>query len=147
MPATSVMQGLVKLYANDCFMENGLLWRRLKRKGDTAHIVLFVQDSMKLDILKEAHGRQFTGHDGIFKTKERILNCYYWPGMDRDINEFIKRCIKCQQRTKTAGPQAELQPLPQCSEPNQRLHADLFGPLKTSGSGKKYILCITDAFT
>ena len=24
---------------------------------------------------------------------------------------------------------------------------DLFGPLKTSGSGKKYIMCITDAFS
>jgi transposase InsO family protein/ribonuclease HI len=147
LPSTTVMQGLVKLYATECFMENGLLWRRLKRKGDTAHIVLFVPSSMRLDILKEAHGGQLTGHDGIFKTKERILNCYYWPGMDRDINEFIKRCVKCQQRTKTTSSHTELQPLPQCSEPNQRVHADLFGPLKTSGSGKKYILCITDAFT
>ena len=147
LPSTTVMQGLVKLYANDCFMENDLLWRRLKRKGDTPHIVLFVPDSMKLDILKEAHGGQFTGHDGIFKTKERILNCYYWPGMDRDIDEFLKKCIKCQQRTKTKQGHTELQPLPQCSAPNQRIHADLFGPLKTSGSGKKYILCITDAFT
>jgi hypothetical protein len=31
--------------------------------------------------------------------------------------------------------------------PNQRVHMDLFGPLKTSGSGKKYIMCITDAFS
>jgi hypothetical protein len=147
LPSTSVMQGLVKLYANDCFMENGLLWRRLKRQGDTAHIVLFVPESMKIDVLKEAHGGQFTGHDGIFKTKERILHCYYWPGMDKDINDFIKRCHKCQQRTKSTTPHTELQPLPQCSQPNQRIHADLFGPLKTSGSGKKYVLCITDAFT
>jgi hypothetical protein len=28
-----------------------------------------------------------------------------------------------------------------------RVHMDLFGPLKTSGSGKKYIMCITDAFS
>jgi hypothetical protein len=45
------------------------------------------------------------------------------------------------------APQALLESLPQCSEPNQRVHADLFGPLRTSESGKKYILCITDAFT
>jgi hypothetical protein len=31
--------------------------------------------------------------------------------------------------------------------PNQRVHMDLFGPLKFSGSGKKHILCITDAFS
>ncbi len=41
----------------------------------------------------------------------------------------------------------ELTPLPQCSEPNQRVHMDLFGPLKTSESGKKYFMCITDAFS
>jgi hypothetical protein len=102
---------------------------------------------MKIDILAEAHGGQFTGHDGIFKTKERILNCYYWPGMDKDINEFIKNCVKCQLRTKSDKNHTELQPLPQCSAPSQRIHADLFGPLKTSDSGKKYILCMTDAFT
>ena len=32
-------------------------------------------------------------------------------------------------------------------QPNQRIHADLFGFLVVSGRGKKYILCITDAFT
>jgi hypothetical protein len=37
--------------------------------------------------------------------------------------------------------------LPQCSEPNQRVHMDLFGPLKTLPSQKKFILCITDAFS
>jgi hypothetical protein len=31
--------------------------------------------------------------------------------------------------------------------PNDRVHIDLFGPLKTSPHGKKFILCITDAFT
>jgi hypothetical protein len=40
-----------------------------------------------------------------------------------------------------------LSPLPQCTEPNQRVHADLFGPLKTLDGDKKFILCITDAFT
>ncbi len=44
-------------------------------------------------------------------------------------------------------PTTLLFPLPQCTAPNQRLHIDLFGPLKTSGHGKKMVLCMTDAFT
>jgi hypothetical protein len=36
--------------------------------------------------------------------------------------------------------------LPQCTEPNQWVHMDLFGPLKTSDGDKKFILCITDVF-
>jgi hypothetical protein len=37
--------------------------------------------------------------------------------------------------------------LPQPTEPNHRVHADLFGPLKTSDSGKKFILFMTDTLT
>jgi hypothetical protein len=33
------------------------------------------------------------------------------------------------------------------TKPGQRVHADLFGPLKTSDKGKMFILCITDGFT
>ena len=40
-----------------------------------------------------------------------------------------------------------LQPIPSTEMPNEKIHVDLFGPLKTSESGKKYILCITDSFT
>jgi hypothetical protein len=32
-----------------------------------------------------------------------------------------------------------LSPLPQCTEPNQRVHADLFGPLKCPNGDKKFI--------
>jgi hypothetical protein len=38
-------------------------------------------------------------------------------------------------------------PLTQPTEPNQRVHADHFGPLKTIDCGKKFIWCMTDALT
>jgi hypothetical protein len=37
--------------------------------------------------------------------------------------------------------------LPICTEPNQRIHTDLFGALTASEKNKKYILCMTDAFS
>ncbi len=39
-----------------------------------------------------------------------------------------------------------LAPLPIPERPNWRIHADLFGPMLTADSNKKFILCITDAF-
>jgi transposase InsO family protein len=67
--------------------------------------------------------------------------------MEHDIIEHLRWCDKCQ-LTKAGRKAPELlSPLPQCTEPNQRVHADLFGPLKTSDGKKKFILCITDAFT
>jgi hypothetical protein len=35
----------------------------------------------------------------------------------------------------------------QPTEPIQRVHINLFGPLKTTKNGKKFMLCIIDAFT
>ena len=68
--------------------------------------------------------------------------------MDADIAAHLKSCHKCQLRRRDdRPPPALLSPLPLPTEPGQRVHADLFGPLKTSDKGKKFILCITDAFT
>jgi hypothetical protein len=68
--------------------------------------------------------------------------------MDADIAAHLQACHKCQlRRTDNRPPPALLSSLPQPTEPNQRIHADLFGPLKTTDSGKKFILCMTDALT
>ncbi len=76
------------------------------------------------------------------------MQCFYWPGIDADIAAHLKSCHRCQMRRRDDGPPSMLQsPLPLPTEPGQRVHADLFGPLKTLDKGKKFILCITDIFT
>ncbi len=67
--------------------------------------------------------------------------------MECDITEQLRQCNKCQ-LTKVGKMVPELlSPLPQCTEPNQQVHADVFGHLKTADGDKKIILCITDLFT
>lgn len=147
IPGDKMKEGLVRKFSENCFVEDGLLWKRIC-DNKLNRVVLFAPHSMKNLILQHAHGSQFTGHEGIFKTKQRILSNYYWPNIDKDVIEMINACHKCQMMKNRKYPiQALLKPLPQCSEINQRVHADLFGPLKTSGNHKKYILCMTDAFS
>ena len=68
--------------------------------------------------------------------------------MDNDINNHLSACEKCQKtKLDKRATTNFLSPLPLSNAPNHRVHIDLFGPLKTLGSGKKYIFCITDAFT
>jgi hypothetical protein len=72
----------------------------------------------------------------------------WWLSMDQDIGEFIKSCGKCQENRTDVHPKPDLlTSLPICTEPNQRIHADLFGALTTSEKNKKYILCMTNAFS
>jgi hypothetical protein len=148
LPDEKSLLKLVKFFADSCFIADNVLWRRIIRGNDIARVVLFTPKSITQELISQAHGQILSGHNGTFKTKERLLENYFWPGMDKQILDFIKNCHKCQttQRFHPMDKQP-IQPLPQCSQLNQRIHADLFGPLKTSEKGKKYILCITDAFT
>ena len=148
IPTDPKCQSIIKHYSTDCFIDNDIVWRRMKRHGDETRVVIFVPQSLVAHVLQDAHGNILSGHEGIFKTKERILQCYFWPGMDKDVIDHLRACHTCQvKRNQYKPPPALLSPLPQCTAPNQRIHADLFGPLKTSGNNKKYILSITDAFT
>jgi len=106
-----------------------------------------VPEVLKEALVKEAHGQLLTGTNGISKTKERLKESYFWPNMDTDISEHIKACQRCQKRKDDRPQPTLLSPLPQCTAPNQRVHVDLFGPLKTFGRSKKMVLCMTDAFT
>jgi transposase InsO family protein len=50
--------------------------------------------------------------------------------------------------SKTPKPARQpLQPLEVCDRANQRLNIDLIGPLKTTSSGDKYVMVMTDGFT
>ncbi len=141
-------QSLVKLFSSDCFIEDRLVWRRIKRQFEPSRVVLFLPASLVADALTEAQGELWTGHDGIYKMKERLMQCFYWPSMDSDIAAHLKSCHHCQLSCRDDRPPPTLlSPLPLPTEPGQRVHADLFGPLKTSDKGKKFILWVTDTFT
>ena len=127
---------------------DGILYVRHAYKGETIKSAIVVPNALVKEVLQQGHGTLFSGHEGQLKTRYRITQQYWWPKLEEDIAEFLKSCEKCQARRKDDHPKPTLlTPLPQCTEPNQRIHADLFGGLKTSVNNKKYVLCMTDAFT
>ena len=138
---------IIAKVGNECFLEKDILWRRINKNEGLPRTVLVVPTSLRDSLVREAHGAMLSGHEGISKTKERLLHSYYWPNMDRDIMLHLNSCQRCQVTKKQHSAPHLLSPLPQCTAPNQRIHIDLFGPLVTSEHGKKMVLCMTDAFT
>jgi hypothetical protein len=53
-----------------------------------------VQD-LKRMILHEMHNVPYAGHPGYQKTVATIKSHYFWPGMKREIVEYIARCMEC----------------------------------------------------
>ena len=47
----------------------------------------------KLKLIEAAHA---IGHEGIYKTYHRLKPNYYWKGMNREIQTYIRCCPKCQ---------------------------------------------------
>ena len=100
------------------------------------------------EIISEAHNSKFGGHNGAYKSTQFIKQHFWWPGMEQDIADHVKTCRTCQAAQHIGNPEGDSSNhLPIPSWPNQRIHADLFGPLKTSDKGNAYICVITDALT
>lgn len=117
-------------------------------KKPEGNMAIFAPRSLIPQILQSAHNSLLGAHMGMFKSRERILERYYWPSLDKDVQDHIKQCMDCQKAKPHSRPnKVPLMPLPQPEVPNHRIHVDLFGPLSTCGEGKKYIICITDAFS
>jgi hypothetical protein len=80
-------------------------------------------------------------------TIDRVRLRYNWPGMRSAISAFVHRCPLFQRVKAKLPVKAGLLSMPICSSPNERLHIDMYGPLKTSAAGNHYVVVMTDAFT
>lgn len=60
--------------------------------------LLYIPDDTDLihDILYWHHDVPWCAHLGIEKTLDLVRQQFFWPGMTRDIREYIRTCYKCQ---------------------------------------------------
>jgi len=147
LPKEANDKKLIVKYGARCFIKGGILWIRFVRPEIACHSLICLPTFLRQKAINHMHSSWFGSHAGTLKTTERLLLYYYWPGLNTDLQEVMKSCEKCQKTdTNPKIPTARVQPLPLLTEPNQRVHADLIGLLKSSAHSKKYILVMTDAF-
>ena len=64
-------------------------------------------------VMDEIYQARYSGHPGYQKTIATARKQYFWPGMKKDMAEYISRCMKCQQvKVEHRHPAGLLQPLP-----------------------------------
>ncbi|XP_039311136.1 uncharacterized protein LOC105203193 [Solenopsis invicta] len=88
-------------------------------------------------LLEEIHG----AHLGMAKMKMIARQYFWWPNIDKEIEEYVKDCEAC----KTTANNPNKSPLIKFQEaefPFDRIHIDFAGPFK----GKTYLI-VVDAFT
>jgi len=47
-------------------------------------------------LIREVHAGSLVGHFGENKTLTLLGEYYYWPGIDKDIQDVLKGCATCQ---------------------------------------------------
>ena len=74
-------------------------------------------------ILEQLH----VGHPGTSRMKNLARSYVWWPGIDLEVEETVKRCDSCQRSLPAVAP---LQPWEWPQRPWTRLHIDYVGPLR-----------------
>lgn len=102
----------------------------------------------RLNIMNNLHDIPIAGHPGFQKTYMAVKRHYYWPGMKKDVKEYVERCLKCQvsksEQVKSPG---FLQPL---SVPNLKFESvsmDFIVGLPKTRSNFDSIMVVVDRLT
>ncbi|VVA31265.1 PREDICTED: retrotransposon, partial [Prunus dulcis] len=70
-------------------------------------------EALKREILEEAHSSAFAMHPGSTKMYHTLREHYWWPFMKKEIAEYVRKCLICQQvNAERQKPSGLLQPLP-----------------------------------
>lgn len=109
---------------------------------------LVVPESMRRSILKECHDSPLSSHLGTFKTIKRVLQKYYWPGVARDVKEYVKNCSIClQSKPQSKQQYGKMGKMKISNRPWETISMDFMGPFPRSTKGNEYLFVICDHFT
>jgi len=92
------------------FPKYQLVGGQLRRKGK---LVIGNDPGLRQKILQWIHASPTGGHSGRDTTLKRLKQLFFWKGMNKDVQKYIRECVVCQAcKYTTNAPYGLLQPLP-----------------------------------
>ena len=102
-------------------IKNGLLYQKT-RQGQADKIVFqFVVPQRHRGATLHGCHRE-AAHQGQRRSTALMQECFWWPGITRDLRNSIKKCSRCR-KCEAAPPVVPMKPLA-CSRPGELLHVD-----------------------
>lgn len=103
----------------------------------------YVPEPMRRTVFNKLHS---LNHPGIRATRSLISARYFWPSINKDVNDWSKICVDCQKSKVYRHTRSTIGRFSVPTERFEHIHMDLVGPLPIS-DGNSYILTIVDRFT
>ena len=108
-------------------------------------LVIPANSKLKASLIAEHHDPPSKGHPGIARTAERLLRSYWWPGLARDVKEYVLKCAECQRnKSKTVKPGGLLQPMPIPNCKWESVGMDFIVGLPCTEAGYDSVLVVID---
>lgn len=138
----------------DIQVRGEVIYKRMEfRRGDdvvdsATMWKIWIPEPMRQQIIANAHNPPSASHGGVDKTMELVRRYHYWPGLSREVREFVASCDVCKETKATnrtlRPPMGKAFPT---ERPFQRMFVDLLGPYPRSKSGHTSILIVLDQLT
>ena len=129
-------------------LQDGVHMRGFEKKdGSGVFRQLVTPGCLRKDVLFQMHNSILSGHLGRKKTKEKLLQWYYWYQAREDVNLWVSRCDICgANKPPVHKPRAPLGSMP-VGALMDRMSTDLIGPFPRTLRGNRYVLVVTDQFS
>ncbi|UYV65502.1 K02A2.6-like [Cordylochernes scorpioides] len=98
---------------------------------------VIIPTNLRAKMLDELHN----SHQGIVGLKSVARTLFWWPGLDKDIEETVRRCNCCQSHA-SIPPRTTPVNWPSTNQPWDRVHIDHLGPFE-----QNLYLIVVDACT
>ena len=126
-------------------MERDLLWHRT-RESDDERWRIYVPIPARGAVLEFVHDKQ--GHFGMLKTHGRLIRTFWWPGMRRNVEYYVRHCKACQNtKSSNQAKSGEMHPVVNPKRPWSHIHLDFLGRLPLTDDGYDMILVVIDRTT
>ena len=94
-------------------------------------------------LLHEGHDAPTIWHLGKDKTMEQVKRRFYWPGMDEDVQQYVRSCDACQlNKAVAAGSGSTAAAAPRKSAWQQAEHGSTTKPPKSKSGGAQIVVFV-----
>lgn len=128
-------------------LHDGVLYHEWITATGSKSLQLVIPEGLKISVLKQMHSDITAGHFGVLKTKQRILQRFWWPCLSESIKSFIDKCDPCAFRNRPHSNAKGAARHCNIGLPNERLDFDICGPLPVSLNQNRWCLTLIDKFT
>lgn len=108
---------------------------------------LVIEEEQRRAIIWDNHDSILAGHSGINKTYSRIRQKWNWPGMRKEVENYVSSCKTCQLNKVGKATKMPLVMTDVAELPFEKVYVDVVGPLPITKTGNKYILSMVDDLT